>query len=458
MKCPFALLLFALVWPTAPTAPIACAADTNTPSRFTQWATQDYLFGDWGGRRNQLSQHGADFEFFYVGSLPDNLAGGVQPGAAYQGALVALLNLDSEKLLGYPGGTLHVSSLWLHGQKPFSARYSGDYNRVNLLDFDNAFRLWELSYQQKFAGDALSIKVGELAVDSDFIVPDYYNCFGQFTLLNQTWMFPSLAYNVFAPPGFPATPHGLATTPLATPGTVLNWTPARSVYLQAGVYSGAPDQTYSGTRFNLAQSDGALGYLEAAWRRHAGTNDPAPGTTLKLGGYLHTGEFTDTHDGVFYAAGLAPQPGRHHGNYGGYLMAEQQLYLAAGKADPAQAGLVGFGRLLAAPPDRNLTELEVDGGFVYRGLLPTRRWDSLALAASYLEFSRDIRHAEQALNALAPGSVAPVDYETVVELSYKAQLTAWWTLQPSLQHVFHPGGSPALRDATAFILQTTLRF
>jgi porin len=72
--------------------------------------------------------------------------------------------------------------------------------------------------------------------------------------------------------------------------------------------------------------------------------------------------------------------------------------------------------------------------------------------------SDDIRRAQQDANALLPGAFTPVDYETVLEVSYKLQLAAWWTLQPSLQRVFHPGGSAAIPDATVFILQTTLRF
>ena len=139
-------------------------------------------------------------------------------------------------------------------------------------------------------------------------------------------------------------------------------------------------------------------------------------------------------------------------------MAEQQLWLSHGKADPAQRGLVGFARALGGPPDRGLTDLEFDAGLVARGPFPSRGWDTLALAASYLQFSRGIRQAEQEIDEMAPGSFVPVDYEGVVELSYKAQLTAWWTLQPSVQYVFHPGGSAAVPDATAFILQTTLRF
>jgi porin len=429
-----------------------------TTNAFTRWASQDYLLGGWDGTRPWLSAHGVDFEFFYLGSLPSNLGGGIQTGSAYQGAAVATLDLDSDKLLGYSGGTFHVSGLWLHGEKIFSAKYSGDYNRVNLVDFDNALRFWEIYYRQKFFTEKLSFKAGRLSIDSDFIAPEYFTCFGQFTLLNQTFANPSLPFNLYAPPGFPASSSGLAAMPLATPGAVVALNPWPQFGVLAGVYSGTPDQTESGTRWSINQHDGALNYLEAAWRHNPGTNNSGLGGVIKLGGYYHTSEFTDAYEGVFYAAGLNAAPQKHHGNYGGYLIIEHQLYLENGKADPAQQGLVGFFRALGAPSDRNLTQLELDGGLVYRGLIPTRDWDSLAVGYSHLSFSRDLQRAQQDINALAPGSFVPVDYENVIEVNYRAQLAAWWTLQGSFQHVFHPGGSAALPDANVLILQTTLRF
>ncbi len=48
---------------------------------------------------------------------------------------------------------------------------------------------------------------------------------------------------------------------------------------------------------------------------------------------------------------------------------------------------------IGAPADRNLAQLQVDGGLVYRGLIPTRDWDTLAFAVSHLGISDDIRHA-----------------------------------------------------------------
>ena len=91
-------------------------------SALLRFAEQDYLLGNWGGLRTDLSKRGVDFEFLYLGSVPMNLDGGLDRGGVYQGALLMALTLDSQKLVGYEGGTFNASSLWLHGEKPFSDR------------------------------------------------------------------------------------------------------------------------------------------------------------------------------------------------------------------------------------------------------------------------------------------------------------------------------------------------
>ena len=424
---------------------------------FRDWATQDYMTGNWSGIRNQLATNGIALEFFYIGSNPNNLSGGIKTGSIYQGALFMSMDVDSQKLLGYSGGTFHVSGEWLNGQKPFSDRYIGDYNHVNLVDFGNSSRVLELYYQQRFFEDKLSIKAGELSIDSDFISPVYYSTFGDFTLLNQTFFFPSLPYGLFSLPYLPKTKQGLSTSPYSTPGAVVKVKISENLAFQVGSYSGSPDQE-NGVQFNLNQANGLLTFAEIGYQVNPGTNSPGLGGSYKLGGYYDTTTYPDSYGSIYYVSGLSATLPTHHGNYGGYILAEQQLYLENGKADPARQGLLGFFRGLAAPSDRNLTELELDGGLVYRGLIPTRDWDSLAVAYSYLQFSHDIRNAQMEINQMAPGTFVPVDAEQLVEVSYKIQATAWWTIQPSFQWVIHPGGSSAIPNSCAFILQTTLRF
>jgi porin len=456
----------------------AVPLSTGAPAKsdLMKFFEQDYLFGDWGGLRTKLSkEHGVDFEFFYIASNPYNLDGGKQTGSTYEGALMLLLDLDSAKLAGYDGGHLHVSGTWMNGNYPFSDKYVGDLNKVNLIDFPDVWRLWELWYEQKFFGDKVSLKFGQMAVDQDFLVTEYYNSLASINLLNQTFFYPTLAFNVYDIPGFPPGYHALASSPYGAPGARLKVEATEDIYVQVAAYDGYPDQN-NGTEFQLSSQEGALVYFELGYRLNQGKEDTGLPGNFKLGGYYHTDDFYDMYEGTFAALdnyltsigqpalGVYPNPKTHNGTYGMYFLAEQMLYREVGKEDPAQQGLVGFFRLTGAPPDRNLTQFGVDGGLVYKGLIPTRDYDSIALAASYLKMSDDLAHAQEDINAIFAGFALPpafpdtADYEAVVELSYKAQMTAWWTMHVDVQRAIHPGGSAAVPDAWVFILASTLRF
>lgn len=438
--------------------PAASVTTTPQVSDLEKFFTQDYLLGTWGGVRTDLAKKGVDFEFFYIGSMPTNFDGGIKTGTEYQGALLLALDIDFQKLGGGHGGAFHVSSVWLEGDS-FSANHIGDLNKSNLVDFPSSFRLWEIYFQQKFLNDTLTLKVGQMSVDRDFIVPDFYNSIASINFLNQTFFYPTLAFNLYDIPGFPKGSHGLPSTPYGSLGVFLKWAPTSKFYVQGAVYDGNPDTGNTGTKIKLSREEGALAYFEIGYRYNQGKDDTGLPGSLKLGGFYHTDDFLDLYDTLGAAYGFTKGArGPHDGNYGGYFLAEQMLTREHGKNDPTQQGLLGFFRLSAAPSDRNLTQFGVDGGLVYKGVIPSRDYDTIGIAASYLEMSDDLARAQRRANLVVPGSFMPVDYEGVVELNYKAQIAAWWTLQPSLQYVIHPGGSKAIPDAWVFILQTTLRF
>jgi carbohydrate-selective porin OprB len=83
-----------------------------------------------------------------------------------------------------------------------------------------------------------------------------------------------------------------------------------------------------------------------------------------------------------------------------------------------------------------------------------------------LKISDEVGQAQRDINStvesLGGTAIFPkiADYEAVIELSYKIQVSAWWTVQPSVQRVIHPGARTLTDtpDATVFIVQTTLRF
>ncbi len=436
-------------------------------SAMMSWLTGDYLLGDWNGMRTDLAGRGIDFEFFYFGSLPSNVDGGYKTGTVYQGALLTTLGLRSKELFGYEGGNFFLSTTWLNGTENFSDQYIGDLNKVNLTDFNNDFRLWELWYSQDLLDGKLKFKAGVMTVDRDFIVPEYYNSIGSINFLNQTFFYPTLAFNLYEIPGFPVGNHSLPSTPFGALGFLARYEPVKDAYIQAAIYDGNPDADHHGTDLTLSGDEGALIYFETGYGWNKSSDSAGLPGSLKVGGFYHTDEYYDVNQGTSYAVANAfgvsgVLPSEHQGNFGGYLLAEQYLWLETGKSDPAMQGALAFFRLSAAPEDRNLTSFGIDGGLVFKGLIPGRDWDTIGLGVSYLEISNDISGAVRDVNATYSTDFKIPDYEGVIELSYKAQMTAWWTLQPSIQWVLHPGGYTNLTnqpsDALAFILQTTLRF
>ena len=418
-----------------------------------KFMTQDYLFGNWGGGRTWLSEHGVDFEFFYIGTMPSVISGGREIEKVYQGLLAMTMDLDSRKLAGYDGGHFHVGGLQLHGEKPFSDAFIGDLNKVNLIDYPNGSRLWELWYEQRFAGTNVGVKAGLLAVDQDFITPDVSSR----VFVNQTFFFPTIVFNLFDIPLYPKGFHALPASPLSSPGVRVRVDPSDKFFAQAAVYDGYPDMSKTGTRININSEEGALTWFEGGYRWQQGAQDAGLPGNVKVGGYYHTDDFYDNYNTILSAFAGVGAPTTHSGNYGAYVTLDQVLYREGEANDPAKQGLGAFTRAGWAPKDRNLVEWALDGGLVYRGLIPTRDWDVLGISAAWMWMSEDIARAQRVLNSLGAG-LSPVDYEGLFEVTYKAQLTAWWTLQPSLQKVMHPGGSEANRNAWAFILMTTVRF
>src|SRR5436190_19778665 len=117
---PLPLLLLVLVALTGlpfsafagtPVSAKATVAPAPAPSGIEAWFMQDYMLGDWGGVRTDLANHGIGFEFFYIGSMPTNMDGGIATGTEYQHALLLMTDLDTGKMGLWEGGRLHVSGV-----------------------------------------------------------------------------------------------------------------------------------------------------------------------------------------------------------------------------------------------------------------------------------------------------------------------------------------------------------
>ena len=100
----------------------------------------------------------------------------------------------------------------------------------------------------------------------------------------------------------------------------------------------------------------------------------------------------------------------------------------------------------------NAVDWYFDAGFNFSGFIPGRLLDTAGVAIARSNFSHDFSASQ-----VADGS-NPYSAETVVEATYKAQITPWWTVQPDFQYIFNPSGENGSHDATILGVRTSITF
>jgi porin len=192
-----------------------------------------------------------------------------------------------------------------------------------------------------------------------------------------------------------------------------------------------------------------------------------PGT-VKLGAWLHTGQFPDQRldrvGGLLAASGGPPL--QHSGNYGVYAMIDQMLWRAGGRHGTGE--LNAFLRAVAAPSDRNPIDFYLDAGLTCKGLIDLRPDDTAGLGVAYGRVSPRAAAFDRDVVGVTGAAMPIRDYEATFELSYQMALAESWSVQPNLQYIVHPGGrvsdprdpsgAVAIRDALVLGMRTMLKF
>jgi porin len=422
------------------------------------------MLGTSFGLRPALAAYGITYQLNYIGEGFGNRTGGERRGTTYNGRLEFVLDADLEKLVGWKGASTHINAFQIHG-KGLSTYYIGNLMPVSNIEALPTTRLFEAWFEQKFGDEkaSASIRVGQLAADSEFLTSDYAGLF-----INGTFGWPAITAADL--------PNGGPAYPLATPGVRLKIDPNESLSLLFAVFNGDPagpgpededPQLRNRYGLNFRVRDPALVIGEAQFK-HAAIGLPG---TIKVGGWTHFGRFDDqrySSDGLLLADeensnGIAL---RHRYNRGIYGVIDQQVFRAPG--GEADKGIGVFVRGSASPSDRNLIDVYLDAGLNFKGMIPFRPDDSFGVAVGYARISPVAQDFDRDV-ALFSGVPSPIrDYETVLELTYQAQIVPGWTIQPDFQYIWHPGGNvpdPAdpegirpIRNAAVFGVRTTIRY
>ena len=350
-----------------------------------------------------------------TGERWDNVSGGLRTGSRWNSLADLTLEIDLARLGGPAGASLTAQLFWIENQKTeadFGA-LTGGANPVSGLNAADSWRVFNLYYRQSWGDNRFALKVGQLAIDDDFMGSDYAG--------------------LFAFSGFGAMPTQVAT-PLAAshdhhsafpiyavagPGIWFSAKATEKLTLQAGLYHGGPgpdERDNHGFDYDDAHGAGLVLFYEASYR-FAFTDHAS---TLRAGGSIHTGRFDD-----FAALNAGAEVATVRGIHSFYAI--QDLVLLAADADHPK--LAAFWRAGLSPQqDRSVVHRYADAGLNWFAPLPSRADDIAGIAISYTEFGREYRRTDQALAAA----------ETALELTYRAKVTEHLALQAIVQRLFNP--------------------
>ena len=318
------------------------------------------------------------------------------------------LTVDAERALGWRGATLFAYALYNNGRS--LSEVVGEAQTVSNIETGvRAVRLYEAWVDQRL-GPRASVRVGLYDLNSEFDTSEA----GSLFVNSSHGVGPDLAQSGR---------NGPSIFPVTSLAARVEWTPAERWRVRAAALDGVPGDPARPRRtaVKLGGNDGALLIGEVEYRDGR--------TKAALGAWGYTARF----EGI--ASGL-----RRRDSRGAYLLVERRVAAAQdGRA------LAAFARIGFAEARVNAIGRYLGAGLVRTGVLA--RDDRLGVAVARASFGRPYRRATGAGRA-----------ETVVELTYRAALTPWLTVQPDAQYVVDPGGDPGLRNALALGLRAEVGF
>jgi porin len=416
----------------------------NETAPLSDWLSGDGITGTWGGLRRKLTDRGFELMGSYDAEVWGNTKGGLESGTVFTGLLDFGLKLDLEKAFGWPGASLSTTWLLLSG-KNASEDLVGNFLTISNNAGFNTLRNYELWFQQNLLDDKFSIRLGQLAADTEFFISGYAALF-----LNGTFGWPASMY-MNLPEGGPSFPVG--TLGIRWAVQPVKWFRFQTAVFQGNVY--AQNVNAHGFRWRLDSQNGFFFLDEAQFRWNQQAEETGLPGQFKAGAWFHTAKFAEANDS-----------GSVRGNDGWYFILDQMLYRPPPKmaenAPPPEKdsksalnntdrpgitekksdqGLGWFGRIAFEPQDRNFIGFYFDTGLTYKGLIPTRDGDTLGVAFAYARLSSGAQRT-----ATDAGSVG-VGAEMALEVTYQAQITKWLSIQPDLQVILNPGGNQDLNNA-----------
>jgi porin len=353
----------------------------------------------------------------YTGEAAENAIGGVRNGATYMNQILAQLHVDTDKAFGWTGGSFVLEGFYENADS-VGEHYVGAVQDPSLIDTSGVaqFRLYQAYYKQDIGNTNLLVGIYDAETEFGITRPMdvFFNgAYAWTTTLDHSGQ------------------NGPSTYPNTSLAVRIHQTITDQWSVQAAVLDGVPDSTKFPdiNAVNINRNAGALVIGEVDYQ-------PTRTTKIMAGYWNYTGDFVALNQ-------TRPDGMDRHvfGSAGGYIGGATRLY-----SQTARRGLDAFANIGFAGDTTNVIDRSLNLGFTYTGLLDSRPFDRMGFAVG-------IARAGNAYKDLQIVSGSRVNnYETNFELTYRAPITRWLTVQPDIQYWVNPGLDPTLKNDLLFLI------
>jgi porin len=347
---------------------------------------------------------GVTLRLQYTGEAASNPVGGVHDGSLYMNNVDAQLGVDTNKALGWPGGKLLLEGLY-GSTDSANHRFVGAVQDPSAIDTDGTamFRLYQAYFDQRFGGT--DVRVGIMDLETEFGETPPMDI-----LFNGAYAWTSTLDQ--------SGRNGPSTYPNTALGARLRQRIGAQWSVQVAVTDGVPDDP-DHPKDNAVDFNGRNGAFLIGQVNFT----PTRTTKLIAGVWDYTGQFDAISE-------TNPDGSQREvfGSRGGYVGGATRLY-----SPGPHRGLDVFANVGIADARTNLIDTSFNTGLSYTGPLASRPQDQFGIAAGIVQATSQFKQM------MRDAGGKPADYENNFEITYRAPISDWLTVQPDVQYWVHPG-------------------
>lgn len=363
--------------------------------------------------RRVLEDHGIFLGGSYTTDLLGNPVGGRSQGFTYFGLLQVILVAELEKLAGWRGGYFVASVVDAAGTD-LSQAHVGNYFDVDQVSTLPTLALGQLYLEQRWDGEKFSLKLGRMPIGQDFVKMDMFNLY----VGGIDGHTPVFGYNTF----WTSSPSRSTWAAVFKAEPIPDWT------LRYGIYQATSSTKVvanHGLNMEFGADDGIQMFGETGFKTKLpdvwGGSPQGLAGDHKIGGYWSTWSYD------IFDSGSTPY------SYGFYWIGEQMVWREKSGTDDGITLWYSF--VYAPQTDLSQFPFFCGAGGGWQGALPSRPKDWVLFGSYFGSMSRAFAAERESARLGDP------TYEWVLEWDYRAQVTPWLYVMPSVQYVIRPAGT-----------------